>query len=165
MRTSTAAIACFVCLLAGAGCYESLSSIVTPDKLVYDDDLVGDYNAVDPATGRVTLARAADGKSYAFKQYDEQGVLQSDGTLKIVKLGDEHLYELSADSFKTVDGKPLYVIGRLVIGGPRGAKTLTNFGFKSRETLFDGPDVTTAEYTTERDGERQTGRLLSMPTE
>src|SRR5687767_5176749 len=56
MRSIHLKLACLVaCALAVSGCFESLTDIATPDKVVFYDDLVGDYAAVEPATGRLTL--------------------------------------------------------------------------------------------------------------
>ena len=82
---TTRSICLLLCILALGGCYESLVSIATPDKLVFYDDLVGEYKAVDPATGRLTLERGKE-KEYAYKQYDDKDALQNKGTLKIIKL-------------------------------------------------------------------------------
>ena len=158
------ALACVAaCVLAVAGCYESLTSIVTPDKLVLDRTLVGDYSAADGG-GRLVLEKGKD-KAYAYRQYDEKGVLVNSGTLWVVKLGDATFYQYSVNDYATSDGRPLYVLGRLSIEGPPGARTLTGYAFKSEQALFDDPAVTTAEYEHVRDGERHKGRALSMPPE
>ena len=69
MRSIHLKLTCLVvCALAVSGCFESLTDIATPDKLVFYDDLVGDYAAVEPATGRLTLEKGK-GKSYAYRQY------------------------------------------------------------------------------------------------
>lgn len=59
MRNTVLAMTCLLtCALLVAGCYESLTNIATPDKVVFDDALLGDYKAVAPATGRLTLEGA-----------------------------------------------------------------------------------------------------------
>src|SRR5688500_15921958 len=49
----------FACVIASlvivAGCYESLRSVVTPDKLVFYEDLLGEYELASPGTGRVRI--------------------------------------------------------------------------------------------------------------
>ena len=52
-----------------------------------------------------------------------------------------------AAGFATADDKPIYFIGRLDIGGAPRSKTLTGYAFKSRDTLFEDPGVTSAEIT------------------
>ena len=165
MRTTCSALTClFLCALGAAGCYESLTSIATPDKLVFYDDLPGDYKAVAPATGRLSIGKG-EGKAFAYKQYDEKGGLQNKGALRIVKIGDEHFYEITIDGFQTSEGKPIYAVGRLAIGGKAGAKTLTGYAFKSKDAFFSDPGVTTAEYTSKENGEVKKARALSMPPE
>lgn len=165
MRKTCLALACvLICVIGVAGCYESLSDIATPDKLVFFDDLVGNYKAVDPGTGRLTLEKGP-GKAYAYHQYDGKDALVNKGTLWVVKLGDEHFYQVSVDGYATTDGRPVYTVGRLRIGGEPGAKTLTGYAFQSAETFFNDPRVTTAEYERQEYGERHKGRALSMPPE
>jgi hypothetical protein len=163
MRTACLALACFVVCVAGVGgCYESLTDIVTPDKVVFYGDLVGQYKAVEPATGRLTLTRAEGKDAYQYTQYDEKDALVNKGTLWLVKLGDEHFYQCSVDGYATADGRPVYAVGRLRIEGKAGSRTLTGYAFKSRETLFDDPTVKTAEYEYVENGERKKSRALSM---
>ena len=165
MRKTSLALACLLaCILFLPGCYESLTDIATPDKVVFYDDLPGDYRAVAPATGRLTL-HPADGKGYAYRQYDDKGVAQNAGTLRIVKLGDEHFYQITVDGYATSEGKPVYAIGRLRIEGPPSARTLTGYAFKSPETFFGDALVTTAEYEHVEAGERKKSRAVSMPPE
>ena len=166
MRKTCLALACLVaCVVVIPGCYESLSDIATPDKVVFYGDLVGDYKAVDPGTGRLTLSKGKDKKAYAYRQYDEKDALVNKGTLWVVKLGDEHFYQVSVDGYATTDGRPVYAIGRLRIEGKPGAKTLTGYEFKSEETFFGDALVKTAEYEHTEGGERKKGRALSMPPE
>ena len=154
----------FLCTLALAGCYESFTSIATPDKLVFDDALVGGYKAVDPATGRVVIEKGAD-KSYVYRQYDEKGALANKGSLWVVKLGDEHFYQISVDGYAATDGRPVYAFGRLRIEGERGAKTLTGFAFKAEEAIYGDALVTTGEYEHQEAGGVRKGRAISMPVE
>jgi hypothetical protein len=151
-------------LLSAPGCYESLTDIVTPDKLVPCDDLVGDYRAVDPGTGRLTLAKGK-GKELAYKQYDEKNALTNQGTLWVLKLGNDHFYQISVDGYAASDGRPVYAIGRLAIDGKPGAKVLTGYAFKSEDALFGDRLVGTAEYEHSEGGQRTTHRALSMPPE
>ena len=83
-----------VCVAGGAGCYESLTCIATPAKLVFYDELLGDFNAVEPASGRITLQKAA-GNAYSYLHYDDKGVQQNKGALRVIKFGDDHDYELT----------------------------------------------------------------------
>ena len=64
MRTTRIPLACLLlaALAAGAGCYESLTSVVTPDKLIFDEDLIGEYSVAEPA-GRVAIEKG-EGKAY-----------------------------------------------------------------------------------------------------
>jgi hypothetical protein len=101
--------------------------------------------------------------AYAYSQYDDKGTRLNQGTLWVVKLGDEHFYQISVDGYVTTDGRPLYAVGRLRIEGTPGAKTLTGYAFKTPETLLGDPLVTTAEVEHEEGGERKKGRALSMP--
>ena len=155
----TAAALVLVAVAALPGCYESLNSVATPDKLVFYDDLLGDYKAIEPASGRMSL-RKADAKSYAYLEYDAKGDLKNQGELRVIKLGDHHFYEITIAGFTTADRKPVYVIGRLEIGGNAGPRTLAGYAFKSRETLFNDPAITSIEFTGQ-DGKK--GRALSMP--
>lgn len=165
MRNMPRALACLlVGVLLIAGCYESLTDIATPDKAVFFGDLVGDYAAVHPATGGLTLKKGTD-TSYAYTQYDDKGAPVNRGTFWILKLGDETFYQVSADGYATADGRPVYAIGRLRVEGEPGAKTLTGYAFKSPETFFGDRLVTTAEYERLEGGERKTGRAVSMPPE
>src|SRR5688572_14236643 len=153
MRPRRVLLTCLLTfLLCIAGCYESLVSIATPDKVVFYEDLVGEYKSIDPATGRMVLSKDK-GNRYAYKRYNDQGALDGEGTLHIVKLGNEHFWELTADRLNTADGKPVFGIGRLVIGARDGAKTLTSYAMKSPEKLFDDPAVKTVEYTYKENGE------------
>ena len=158
-----------MCVLVGAiavpGCYDSLTDIATPDRLVFYDNLVGTYNALDPGGGRLTLEKGKADRTYAFRQFDENDSPVNRGTLWVVKIGDEHFYQFSVDGFATTDGRPVYAIGRLGIGGEPGAKTLTGYAFKCEEALFGDPLVTTAEYEHQDGAERSKGRALSMPPE
>jgi hypothetical protein len=165
MKTRLLAVALSTVLAFGAvGCYESLTSIATPDKLVADDDLPGDYQAVDPGTGRLTIAKG-EGKTYTFRQFDEKGEPTSKGTLQIVKLGGAQFYQITVDGYATLDGKPVYAIGRIVIEGKAGAKTMTGFAFKSKEQFFDAIGVVTSEYAYKENGEEKRSRALAMSAE
>jgi hypothetical protein len=146
------------------GCYESLTSIVTPDKVYFDPDLPGDYTATDPSAGRITIATAGD-KGYTYKHYDEKGELKLKGPLLLVKLGNETFYQFAADGYATTEGKPVYAIGRIVIEGKAGAKSFTGYSFKTKEELFDAVGVATAEYTHKEDGQEKRERALSMSTD
>jgi hypothetical protein len=162
-RRLLSASALLVTLLVG-GCYESLTSIVTPDKVFFDPDLPGDYASTDPSAGRITIAKADD-KGYTYKHYDEKGELKLKGPLQLVKLGGETFYQFAADGYTTTEGKPVYAIGRIVIEGKPGAKTFTGYSFKTKEQLFDAIGVATAEYTHKENGEEKRERALSMSTE
>ena len=159
------ALTCTVaCVLAAPGCYESLTDVATPDKLLFDDGLLGDYDAVDPAAGRMTLAKGKDKeKAYAYRQYDEKGALANEGTFWVIKLGDETFYQVSVDGYATTGGRPVYAVGRLVIEGKPGARTLAGYAFKSPETLFGDALVKSEEYEHVEGGERKKSRALSMP--
>ena len=163
-KTCLTAAYLVLCAVFLPGCYESLTSIATADKVVFDDALVGEYNAVDPGTGRLTLEKGKD-KAYAYKQFDEKGALANEGTLWVVKLGDETFYQVSVNGYTTTDGRPVYAIGRLRVDGKAGAKTLTGYAFKSEETLKQDALVKTEEYEHVANGERQKSRALSMPPE
>ena len=165
MKTKYPALACLaVSLLLLPGCYESLTSIATPDKLAYYDELVGNYKGVEPGSGRLTLAKGKD-KAYAYEQFDDKDALVNKGSLWLVKLGDEHFYQVSVDGYSTTDGRPMYAIGRLAVEGSPGSKTLTGYAFKSPETLFGDALVTSEEYEYTQAGERKKSRGLSMPPE
>ena len=164
---SSAVAGLFAFLVIGAGCYESLISIVTPDKLVFDEGLLGEYRLSDPAEGSVTIAKGQK-KGYTFEQFDKDGKQTSKGTLHVIKLDREYFYELTASGFRTVDDKPIFVIGRLVIerdGDAGPAKSLTGFSFQSKEKFLDDPEVTTADYEYDEHGERKQGRAVNMPAE
>jgi hypothetical protein len=158
----SAAVALFAVFVGG--CYESLTSIVTPDKVYFDPDLPGDYAATDPTAGRITIARGDD-KGYTYKHYDEKGELKMKGPLHLVKLGNETFYQFASDGYATTEGKPVYAIGRIVIEGKAGAKSFTGYSFKTKEQLFDAVGVATAEYTHKENGEEKRDRALSMSTE
>jgi hypothetical protein len=151
----------------GAGCYESLTSVVTRDKLVFYDGLAGEYRLADPGSGSVRITAGGE-KSYKFEQFDDAGKPTNRGTLHVIKLGEEHFYEITVSDFRTVDDKPVYAIGRLVIQRDADdvpAKSLTGFAFQSKDKFFDDPEVTTSEFTYDERGERKTTRALSMPAE
>jgi hypothetical protein len=151
------------CLLA-AGCFDSLTSIATPDKVVFDEGLVGEYRPADSTTGRLTLAKdTSRDKAYQYRQYDDKGALTGSGTLWVVKLGDETFYQIALDGRATADSRPVYTIGRLRIEGMPGAKTMTGYTFKSDGALFDDPRVKTERYEFVENGQRQTARAVSMP--
>jgi hypothetical protein len=152
-----------VCVIGG-GCYESLTTIVTPDKLVVVDKLAGEYQLLDPGSGRVTIEKGK-GKTYGYKQFDAKGAPLYKGTLCIVKLGDEHFYQITLDGITTADNKPVYVIGRLHIEGTPGARTLTGFAFNSPATFFGDASVGTVDYEFKARGEAKKGRAASAPTE
>jgi len=163
MRASHVPGACaLIAVVCLAGCYESLVSVVTPDKAVYYDELLGDYQGVDPTTGRLTLEKGGP-QAYRFTQTDEKGEQTTKGTLRLIRLGDTDFYELTVDGFRTTDDKPLYAIGRLAIEGTAGAKTLSGYAFKTREELFDAIGVASSEYAYKEGGEEKKGRALSMP--
>jgi hypothetical protein len=153
-----------VAVVLATGCYESLTSVVTPDKQVYYDDLPGDYQGVAPTTGRLTLEKGGP-QAYAYRQFDEKGEQTLKGTLRLIRLGDAHFYEITADGFRTLEGKPIYVVGRLLIAGEPGAKTLTGLAFASREKLFDGIGIVSAQYEWKEGDEVKKGRGLSMPAQ
>ena len=161
------ALACLLAIvvLAPAGCYESLTSIATSDKVVFDADLLGRYAAVDPDTGGLTLEKGKEAKTYAYRQFDEKGVLVNQGTLWVVTVGGETFYQILVDGNVTTDGRAIYTIGRLRIRGRPGAKTLTGYAFESGYTFFDDPLITTAQYERLENGERMKGRALFMPPE
>ena len=166
MRNTFLALACLLAVVLGpAGCYESLTSIATADKILYDAGLLGDYTAVAPATGRLTLEKGREPRTYAYRQYDEKGALVNKGTLWVVKLGEATFYQVSVDDYATSDGRPVYAIGRLQIEGKPGAKTLTGYAFKSPDTILSDALVKTEEYEHLENGERKKGRALSMPAE
>jgi hypothetical protein len=151
------------CLLA-AGCFDSLTSIATPDKVVFDEGLVGEYRLADSTMARMTLEKdTSRDKAYAYRQYDDKGALTGSGTLWIVKLGEEFFYQITLDGRTTADSRPVFTIGRLRIEGMPGAKTLTGYTFKSDGALFDDPRVKTERYEYVEDGQRQTARAVSMP--
>src|SRR3954452_24496551 len=135
---ASAAVALLALVLGG--CYESLTSIVTPDKVFFDPDLPGDYASSDPSAGRITIAKDGD-KGYTYKHYDEKGELKLKGPLQLVKLGTEMFYQFGADGYATTEGKPVYAIGRIVIEGKAGAKSFTGYSFKTKEQLFDAIGV------------------------
>ena len=168
MRSVRLAFAAVLALaLAGAGCYESLTSIVTEDKLVFYDGLVGEYRFADPGTGRVRIVKG-ERKGYTFEQFDEKDAPTNKGTLHVIKLGRDHFYEIAIDGFRTDAGKPVYAIGRLAIerdDEKADAKSLTGFAFKSKEKFLNDPEITTVEYAYDERGERKTSRALSMPAE
>ena len=151
-------------IVVATGCYESLTDIATPDKVVFYEDLLGDYTAADPSAGRLTIEKGKD-NSYAYRSYDEKGTEVNRGTLWVLKLGEEHFYQVSVDGYVTAGAKPLYVVGRLRIEGAPGAKTLTGYAFKSEDVLFGDGLVKTDEYERQEGGERKTARALSMPPE
>jgi hypothetical protein len=163
MRITRPVLACaLLCLSCAPGCFESLTSIVTPDKVVYYPDLVGDYAPPAPAKSRLHIAKGED-KGYTYAQYDDKGVLQGKGALRMVKLGEHHFFEITIENLKTAEGRPVYVIGRVTIEGDKGAKTLTAYSFKPRDALFKDPAVGTAEFAVGRDGASRKVRAVSMP--
>lgn len=168
MRSVRLALAAMLAIaLTGAGCYESLTSIVTADTVVFYDGLVGEYRFADPGTGRVRIVKG-ERKGYTFEQFDENDKPTNKGTLHVIKLGRDHFYELAIDGFRTDGGKPMYAIGRLAIerdDEQADAKSLTGFAFKSKEKFFADPEITTVEYAYDDRGERKTSRGLSMPPE
>ena len=165
MRPKYLVLACVVAWgLLAVGCYESLTSIATADKLDFDARLLGEYSAVDPGTGRLTLERGK-GKSYAYRQYDAKGGLANKGTLWVVKLGDERFYQLSVDGYETTDGRTVYAVGRLRVEGAAGAMVLTGYAFKSKEAILGDTLVKTEEYEHLEDGKRKKSRALAMPAE
>ena len=166
MRNKVLALACLLAVVLGpAGCYESLTSIATADKLAFDAGLLGDYTAVDPATGRLTLEKGKEAKTYAYRQYDDKGALVNRGTMWVVKLGEATFYQVSVDGYTTTDGRPVYAIGRLRVEEKAGAKTLTGYAFKSDDTLLNDALVKTEAYEHLENGERKKGRALTMPAE
>jgi hypothetical protein len=144
-----------------AGCYESLHSVVTPDKLVFYEDLLGDYRGAGDTTGQLVLEKGPD-RSYRFKAFDAKGGEIHRGAMRLIKLGDAHFYELTVDGLVTLDGKPRHVIGRLAIEGDAGAKTITGYTFESDDQLLSAVGVATSEITYKEGGEEKKGRALSM---
>ena len=160
MKNVCLAFACL--LLCVAGCYESLTDIATADKVVFYDEFVGEFKPVAPTTGRLVLEKGED-NAYAYTHYNAAGdTVSGKGSLWILKLGEQHFYQLSVDGYTTRDGKPVYGVGRLAIEGDAGKKTLTGYAFQSAETLFGDKLVTTAEY--EQPG-GQKSRAVQMPAE
>ena len=162
LTLSCVAVAC--CLLGLAGCYESLTSIATADKLVFSDELVGEYKAVDPAAGRLTLKKGKD-KSYSFVQYDQKDVQTSKGTLWVVKLGNDYFYQITVDGYTTTTDRPVYAIGKLVVEGKAGSRTLTGYAFKSDDSIMKDSQVKTEEYEHLEGGEKRKSRAISMPAD
>ena len=156
-----AALLVALALACLAGCYESLNTIVTPDKLVFYEDLLGDYQGVGDTAGRIALEKGPD-RSYRFKASDAKGDEMYRGALRLIKLGDAHFYELAVDGLTTLDGKPRHVIGRLGIEGAAGAKTITGYTFESDDRLLGAVGVATSEITYKEDGQEKKGRALSM---
>ena len=156
--------ACLLALLVGAaGCYESLTSIVTPDKLIPVDSLAGEYKAVDSGLGRLTIEKG-DGKTGVFRQLDDKGSVRAKGTFAVVKLGADHFYQMTMDGFATADGRPVYLIGRLHVEGPAGARTLTGYSFKTPQALLGDGSIQTSDYEY-REGDKVTKRHgISTPT-
>ena len=164
MRKTHAVFAIVAATLLAAGCFDSLTSIATSDKTVFDGDLVGEYRAVDSGGERLTLEKdTGRDKAYTYQQRDGKGMLSGSGTLWIVKLGDDTFYQITPDGRTTADGRAVYTIGRLRIEGMPGARTLTGYTFKSEGTLFDDPRVKSERYEYVENGQRQTGRAVSMP--
>lgn len=166
MRMTRPGLCCLIvaCLLALGGCYESLTSIATADKLVFSEELVGDYTATDPSAGRLTLAKGKD-KAYTFRQFDAKGVQTSKGTLWVVKLGKEYFYQITVDGFAANDGRPVYAIGRLVVEGKPGARALSGYAFKSENSPLADPKVTTQEYEFTENGEKRKSRAIALPAD
>jgi hypothetical protein len=163
MRKTYAALAIVAACLLAAGCFDSLTSIATSDKVVFDGDLLGEYRAAD-STSRLTLEQdKSRDKAYAYRQYDDKGALTASGTLWVVKLGDETFYQITLDGRTTADSRAIYTIGRLRIEGMPGAKTLTGYTFKSADEIFNDPRVKTEHYEYTWLGERKTARAVSMP--
>ena len=164
MRFPLTALPCLVLVLASlSGCYESLTDIATADKVVFYEDLLGPYKAALPATGRMTLEKGDRPNAYRYAQYDEKDALTNKGTLWLLKLGEEHFYQLTVDGFTTADGRAVYGVGRLKIEGAKGSKSLTGYAFKAQETLFDDPLIKSVEYEHAEGGERKKSRALSGP--
>ena len=164
MRKAYFALAIVAASLLAAGCFDSLTSIATPDKVVFDEGLVGEYRPADSTTARLTLEKdTSRDKAYLYRQYDDKGALTGSGTLWIVKLGDETFYQITLDGRTTADSRPVYAIGRLRIEGMPGAKTLTGYTFKSADEIFNDPRVKTEQYEYTSLGQRQAGRAVSMP--
>ena len=164
MNRFVATCAILACALGAAGCFESLTSIATPDKVVFYPDLGGDYRPPGPGGGRVhTHIARAEGKAYTYVQYDDKGAESTKGTLRLVKLGEHHFFEITLDNLKTAEGRPISVIGRLVIEGEPGAKTITGYTFKSKEEFLKDPAISTAEFSLKQNGETKKARAVSTP--
>jgi hypothetical protein len=152
-----------VLILSVAGCYESLTSIVTPDKLIAIDSLAGDYKAVDSGLGRLTIEKG-DGKTGVYRQLDDKGSVRCKGTFAVVKLGADHFYQMTVDGFATADGRPVYLIGRLHVEGPAGARTLTGYSFKTPQALLGDGSIQTSEYDYREGAETKKRHGISTPT-
>lgn len=165
-KNQLAAVCVLACAFAVAGCYETLTSIVTPEVLEFDADLPGHYEGVAPTTGTLDIKKG-DGKAYAYVTHDEKGAQVNKGKLWLVKLGDSRFYQVSVDGSETTDGSPVYAIGRVSIDGKAGSKTLTGYACKSEDTFFSDPAVTTAEYSykDKDNGETKKGKAINMPPE
>ena len=115
MNRFVATCAILACALGAAGCFESLTSIATPDKVVFYPDLVGDYRPPGPGGGRVhTHIARAEGKAYTYVQYDDKGAESTKGTLRLVKLGEHHFFEIPLDTLETEPGAGPDFAGRIV---------------------------------------------------
>jgi hypothetical protein len=166
MRNTRPAFCCLLaaCLLTVGGCYESLTSIATGDKVVFSEELVGDYAATDAAAGRLTLSKGKD-KSYAFRQFDAKGAQTSKGTLWVVKLGKDYFYQIAVDGFAASDGRPVYAIGKLVVEGKAGVRTLTGYAFKAESSPLADPKVKTQEYELTENGQKRKSKAIAMPAD
>jgi hypothetical protein len=115
-----------------AGCYPSENPIWTPETLVYRPELLGVYQADEPAKAKntTTLEKGEAEKSYRVVTRDGKGEKTDEGVLRIVQLGDSLFYDYQPSGAKLDKFDPplkeLHLFGRLTIKDKN--VTLYHFG-------------------------------------
>ena len=136
-----------------SACVPTDRSAVTPDVQVFDADLLGEWKTGSAPSDRLTFTKAIDAKSYDVATYDDDGKRKAERyVLRLMKLGDQHFYELELRP--EPDAKARFSVGKLTLEKDR----IVGWTFERDEQAFEQPDAKTAEV--EYGGEKQ--KVLSM---
>lgn len=147
-----------------AGCiYESLGTIVTADKLVFYENLVGEYECKsgEHKLGHFTIAKGKEDKSYLVTERNADGGIVGTRVLRLIKLGEHHFYDMEMPA-ETNKGK-IHGFGRMAIDGDRIRAFIFDGDDMDGKKLYGHGDIRTEEYVRiGPDGTQTMRRAVSM---
>ncbi len=147
------------CVALGLGaCVPSDKSVVTEDKQVFLDELVGQWSMGSGNDATLLTLIRGEGKTYDVTTFDAASKETGHALFRVMKLGEEYFYELEMKD--KADSKPRYAFGRLTFDKSH----ITGWTFADANKMLSDPAITTAEIP---DANDNTGkqRVVSMPAD